>query len=197
LRRVSVQCADGFGQPRVGKTGHDAAVHQAMGHGVPQELDHQDLGQPVHHGAVPAAAGLCFAEQQLLREIEAGQLRQRHAQQGRQSSHQRVLVPGAEVDRGADDIGAWAFTAVKPVGTRARDEQHAGFVDDAAPPQRVGHAQRPTSHQVQVTHPDAAVEVGQAADRATVKDPGTQLEALKQRRQAVRHEMNWMKVETK
>jgi len=59
---------------------------------------------------------LCFADQQLPREIEARQLRQRHAQQGRQSAQQRLVVTGAKVDRCADDIGAWIVTAVKPAG---------------------------------------------------------------------------------
>ena len=40
---------------------------------------------------------------------------------------------------------------------------------------RVGHAQRPTSHKVQVAHAGAAVEVGRAADCAAVKDACTQL----------------------
>jgi len=56
VRRVRMQRTDGLGQPRVGQAGHDADVHQAVGHGMPQELDQQHLGQPVHHRAVPAGA---------------------------------------------------------------------------------------------------------------------------------------------
>ncbi len=145
-----------------------------------QELDHQHLGEAVHHRAVSTTAGLCLAEQQLLGEIEAGQLGQRHAQHGRQPAQQRVLVTDSEIDRRTHDISPLALAAVEPVRTGTREKQHAGLADDAVSPQGVGHAQRPAPHQVQMADAGVAVEVGNAAQRAAVEHARVQFKALEQ-----------------
>ena len=175
-----MQCADGLGQAHVGQTGHDTTVHQLVRHGVAKQLDHQHLGQAVHHRPVSAAAGMGLAEQKLLGEIEAGQLGQRHAQQCRQPAQQRVLVTDSEIDRRAHDIGTLALATVESVRTGPREEQHAGLADDAVPPQRVRYAQRPAPHQVQMADAGSAVEVGNAAQRPAVEHACVQLEALEQ-----------------
>ena len=71
-------------------------------------------------------------------------------------------------------------STVEPVRTGPREEQHAGFADDAVPPQRVGHAQRPAPHQVQMADAAAAIEVGNAAQRTAVEHARMQFEALEQ-----------------
>ncbi len=150
--------ADGPGQARIGQARHGTRVHQPLGHRVAQQLDQQHLDEAVHHRGMAAAGGQYLGKQQLLGGLQARQLRHRHPQQRGQAAQQRVLVTGAEVNLGADQLGALGRRGRHPVRHRPRQEEQAGLDQQTVLALRPGQPQRPAPQQVQMADAGLGLE---------------------------------------
>jgi hypothetical protein len=110
---------------------------------------------------------------------------------------QWVLVAGAEVTGGADELCTFDRRGGNPVRQGSRDDGQALFGKLPAMPLRPGQAQRPPPQQVEMAGTAVGPDRKLVVQHAARDKPRAQLEVLQQRRETVSHETNRLPIETK
>ena len=156
-----------------------------MRQAVPQQVQQQQLAQPVHGRLAAAAVGKGLFAQHVQQRRGPRQIRQRHLNQVGQRIGHRVAARGAEDHGTAHHVGAGALVRHQPVRLRSRQQQDRRLHDVDRARTLADHAYRPAAHEVEMPAPGVAIEVMDPAQAADMEDTGLEREALQQRRQVV------------
>ncbi|MNO96911.1 hypothetical protein D3C76_886020 [compost metagenome] len=172
-------------QARIGKTGHHAGLLIATAQDVPQQQDHHQLEQPIHHRLATAGTVEGFVEQPLQRVGQGRDFIQFQHQVIRQRRGEGVTRAAVEVQGRAYQLRIAVLWGKQAVAIRPGEKDQRRLADVQLTVIREPEGQLARLEQMQMTAGLAAIERCRAAKRTAVKGPGIDTEMRKQGGQAI------------
>ncbi|CAI8750307.1 hypothetical protein EMIT0P294_140155 [Pseudomonas sp. IT-P294] len=172
--------AHGARQAWIGEAGHHPGALLAVAQNVPQQLNHQQFEQPVHHRFATTGATKGFVEQPVQRPGQHRHAVEAQHQVIRQRRRQGIARPAVEGQRSAHQLRTRSFMGKQAMAVWAREKNQGRLLKPNLAV--IGQSQRqfPRLKQMQVAGGLFAVKRRSPAKMPAVEGAGTDTEMRKQ-----------------